>query len=157
MNGVMQWAAVICLSALVCGMLELLVPDGNMEKMVRLVLGAVLLLAVLSPLTGTLGKLDLHAIGQNIETTDTASLTETVNQQIVQTAQENVQAVAQEILEENETFPQKIQVMMDTSQDDSISITKLIVTLDKEDNNRKDEARRLLEEKMELPVEVTAD
>ena len=50
MGAVREWSAAICLVALAAALLQGLVPNGSMERMVKLVLGAFVLCAMAMPL-----------------------------------------------------------------------------------------------------------
>lgn len=39
MNGIKEWSAILCLAALASCMLEMIIPSGRMEKIMRFVLG----------------------------------------------------------------------------------------------------------------------
>lgn len=158
MNGVIQWATVVCLAAVVGAMVELVTPSGRMEKMVRFVLGAFMICAIITPLTGTAFKItfDFSATSsQNQEAMD--SFQQQLDQQTLQVAAGNIKALAQEALQEEGITPQKIEVFMDTSDKDSISITNLMVSLDQSEEGSRVKARQILESKLGLPTEVTID
>lgn len=48
MNGIKEWSAILCLAALASCMLEMIIPSGRMEKIMRFVLGGFLLCAMIS-------------------------------------------------------------------------------------------------------------
>ena len=56
MNGIKEWSAILCLAALASCMLEMIIPSGRMEKIMRFVLGGFLLCAMISPIS----NLDFH-------------------------------------------------------------------------------------------------
>ncbi|MCI9272820.1 MAG: stage III sporulation protein AF [Clostridiales bacterium] len=158
MNSVIQWATVVCLAAVVGAMVELVTPSGRMEKMVRFVLGAFMICAIITPLTGTAFKITFDfsdSSPQNQERIE--SFEEQLDRQTLQVAANNIKALAQEALAEEGITPQKIEVFMDTSDKNSISITNLAVSLDQSQEASRVKARQILESKLGLVTEVTID
>lgn len=158
MSGIYEWATVVCLAALTGALVELLTPSGKMEKMVRFVLGAFMICAILTPLTGTAAKItfDLSGNPASIQQ-DPAVFQKKLDAQIGEAASQNVRDLAVEYLEQEGIRTQKIEVLMDTSGKDSISINKLIVHLGTEQSIGKSKAKQVLEEKLGLPVEVESE
>ena len=158
MHSVIQWATVVCLAAVVGAMVELVTPSGRMEKMVRFVLGAFMICAIITPLTGTAFKITFDfsdSSPQNQERIE--SFEEQLDRQTLQVAANNIKALAQEALAEEGITPQKIEVFMDTSDKNSISITNLAVSLDQSQEASRVKARQILESKLGLVTEVTID
>ena len=87
MNAVYQWATVVCLAAIVGAMIELITPIGRMEKMVRFVLGAFMICAMIAPFTSTAIKITFDLPTENsIRQEDTSSFQQGLDQQILTVA-----------------------------------------------------------------------
>ena len=50
MTAIKQWSTVICFAAIALSIMDMLIPNEKMEKIIRLVLGCFLLLAIITPL-----------------------------------------------------------------------------------------------------------
>lgn len=60
MTAVSSWAIVICIAAVICGVLELLAPSSKMNGILRFVFGGFMLCAIIVPLSEL--DLDLSTI-----------------------------------------------------------------------------------------------
>ena len=152
MNGIKEWSAILCLAALVSCMLEMILPSGRMEKIMRFVLGGFLLCAMISPIS----KLDFRFPGLEIsDSSQVQSFSAHFEQQMVDAARDNVEGLVGQKLQEAKIPYKKIEAVMDTSGADSIGISKLIVTT----NNPEDKIRiqRYLEENLQIQTEVTVE
>jgi hypothetical protein len=156
MNGIREWTTVICLAALVAAMLQSLVPNGSMERMAKFVIGAFVICALISPLSRIIPK-----IGLSLRGTDTVSestrLQSTVEQQVRTATQESITNLVAAELSGIQMKCKNVTVDMDTNDDGSISITKVIVVLDKENAADCQRAAAYLEKELGLKMEVTAD
>lgn len=154
MNAIREWTTIICLAALASAMVELLTPNGRMERMVRFVLGAFLICAVLTPLLGTASKLTFDLRLNQVEAADNSAFQKKLDAQVAAAVTGNLKELTQEILQKEGVEAQKIEIFMDTGQDGSILINKMTVQLDKKDENRQVSTRKRLEEELGLPIEV---
>ena len=155
MNAVYQWATVVCLAAIVGAMIELITPIGRMEKMVRFVLGAFMICAMIAPFTSTAIKITFDLPTENsIRQEDTSSFQQGLDQQILTVAADNIRALAVEELGKEQIVPQKIEVNMDTSDKESISIINVVVYLEEDQKETQRKARQVLEDGLGLPVEI---
>lgn len=155
MNAVYQWATVVCLSAIVGAMIELITPIGRMEKMVRFVLGAFMICAMIAPFTSTAIKITFDLPTEHtIQQENTAIFQQELDRQILNVAADNIRALAVEELGKDQIVPQKIEVNMDTSDKENISITNVVVYLEEDQKENQRKARQALEEGLGLPVEI---
>ena len=152
MNGIKEWSAILCLAALASCMLEMIIPSGRMEKIMRFVLGGFLLCAIISPIS----NLDFHF--PDLEVSDSSqaqSFSVHFEQQVVDAARDNVEGLVGQKLREAQIPYKKVEAVMDTSSSDSIGISKLIVTTD----NPEDKIRiqKYLEEHLQIQTEVAVE
>ncbi len=156
MNAVQKWAAVVCLAALAGAVVEFLIPPGKLEQTVRFVLGAFLLCALLNPLlTAANGiRLDLQ---QNTELSDQQStdFSQQVEEQMEQAMKRQLEELVRQTLEEGSLSANEIEIFMDTDDQGRILITRLTVHVSQELTAGK--TKRLLEEKLGIPIEIVID
>lgn len=157
MSTIQQWATVICLAALVGTMVEILTPIGSMEKMVRFVLGAFMLCAIITPLVGTAQKINYSIQQPDVNTSSITVFQNQLDGQLNSVASEKIKALAAEILQKESINAQKIDVFMDTSQNNSISIIKVTVYLNAKDVYKKERAKQLLEDNLGLSTEIITE
>ncbi len=65
MQGISSWIGVICFSSIACSMLEFMISNGKMEKMIRLIFGAFMIISILNPLITTVLNIDLKIDNKN--------------------------------------------------------------------------------------------
>ena len=156
MNGIREWTTVICLAAVAAAMLQSLVPNGSMERMAKFVIGAFVICALISPLSKALPQIGavLKDSGPAKEST---RLQSTVEEQTRSAAKASITNLVAAELSSIQMKCKNVDVVMDTNEDGSISITKVIVVLDKENAAGRQKAAAWLEKELGLKMEVTAD
>lgn len=151
MNAVREWSTIICLAAIVCTMLELMCPDGKTEKMVRFVLAAFLICAMISPLTGTISKISFDLNKDSVQANNSA-FKKKVSETTISVASDNIKSLATQELEQHDISSKKIDVFMDTNENGSISMIKMKVYL-KERQSHQD-VKKILEDKLGIETEI---
>ncbi len=154
LNAVKAWITTICITSVVCTIIEILFPKGNMEKIFRVVLGIFMLSAVVVPLKNSLSRINFSAKMPEISVKEKSKLKETINDQSKSIVQKNLKATIKEILKAKSVKPEKINIIMDTSKDNCISIKNVEVFLARGDKLKKDAVKNELEKRLELKVDV---
>ncbi|HHZ05690.1 MAG TPA: hypothetical protein GX401_02705 [Clostridiales bacterium] len=130
MDNVAQWATVICIAAVVCMLFELLSPNGNMEKIMRFVLGLFMLCAIVIPLTQMVFNINIDLSQIDSNSINQSEVIDKVNSQSVDIGKETVISLVKQCLAEQNAEAKKIEVSMDKKEDNSISIVLVTVYLD---------------------------
>ncbi|TGJ76082.1 stage III sporulation protein AF [Caproiciproducens galactitolivorans] len=156
MNAVREWSAAICLTALVATFLQSLVPGGSMERMVRFVLGAFMICAIIVPLAKTAPQIGTWF---QVDTPSRSSspFVGTVDRQISEAAQESIQNLVITECRNIGVKCKNVRVFMDTNEDGSISINKVVVILAKGYRSDCEKASAHLQKVLGLKTEVIAD
>lgn len=158
MSGIQQWAAVICLAALIAAMAQGLIPAGSMERMGKFVVGAFIICVMIAPISKIIPE-----ISTSLQSTDTNSevqetqLESTVNSQIIEESQKSITNLVTAELSRIQIKCKNVQVVMDTNENNSISINKVIVKLDKRDVADVKMVSDYLEKELGLKTEVVSD
>lgn len=124
MKIITQWSTLICLSSTVCVILELIMPSGKMEKVLKVVLGLFIVVSLILPISNGIPKFNLRLKTEKINKKYTDSFVESLNKQFETLAQNNLKSVIEETLKEIGIKNEKIEIFMDTNQDNCISISK---------------------------------
>lgn len=127
MDGVVQWAAVICTAAVVCTLTEFLTPKGNMEKIVQYILGVFMLCAIVVPVAQTVFNFDLSFEKSQQDITQASSMADTAEQQTVSLGKTQIENMIISTLSGINVVPDKIVIDTDKTDDGSISI--ILVTV----------------------------
>lgn len=157
MSGVREWASVICMAALAASLLQYLLPGGSMERVARMVLGAFVICSVLIPLQKTLPQLspDLSQAASGVRQNE--EFRDTVDAQVQEAARGGIETIVRGELYKLGAECENVAVMMDTNEDGSISIIKVVVNLGRADAGRAGEVKAVLEKVLGLETEVAAD
>lgn len=156
MNGIREWTTVICLAAVSAAMLQSLVPNGSMERMAKFVIGAFVICALISPLSKALPQIGA-ALKDSGTVQESTRLQSTVEEQTRSAAKASITNLVAAELSSIHMKCKNVDVVMDTNESGSISITKVIVVLDKENTAGCQKAAAWLEKELGLKMEVTAD
>lgn len=130
MESVQAWAAGVCFTVTAAALLQYLSPNGAMERVMKLVLGAFVLCGVLLPILTLLPQL-ANGFDVSVDNTQVTSidLTDTVDSQIYTAAQAGVQNVVTTALVQAGITCKNVALVMDKNDDGSISISKVLVTV----------------------------
>lgn len=156
MSAVKEWSAAICIAVLAAALLQNLVPSGSMERMIRFVIGAFVICVLIQPIASIVPKIDFN-LQEPASSSTPAHLQETVNAQLSDAAQQSIRNMVTAELGRIGIKCENVSVIMDTHEDGSISINKVVVTLAKGYGASCDTAAGQLEKVTGLKMEVTAD
>ena len=157
MDGIREWTTVLCITAVIAVMFELLSPSGKMEKMMRFALGAFLICALLVPLTGTATQISIDFSTGEVTQPELSEFQNRVDAQTEQAITTNLQTLALQALAEEGITPQKMDVRMDRLEDDSISITEIVLYLESKDQYCAGSAKQILESELGISTEVVVN
>lgn len=118
MTAISSWAIVICIAAVICGVLELLSPSSRMNGILRFVFGGFMLCAIIIPLSEI--DLDLSTIPP-IEDMG-SSTAEAANEQSVEYLKKSIADLVEKKLAEIPAEAEEISVDMDIDGDNCINM-----------------------------------
>lgn len=154
MNGIKSWAMIICFVSVICTIVEMMVPSGKMEKMFKLIIGIFMLCSILIPLKNTISNISFDVKKSKNFIKDESKLKDIIDNQTETTAKENIKSIIKNFLDAKDIKPEKINIIMDTKQDNCISIKKIEVFLVRGDESKKDMIKKELEQKLEIKTDV---
>lgn len=159
MNAVREWTAAICLAALVAALVQGLVPSGAMERMAKFVIGAFVLCILILPLSKVVPqwKQSFAASARQPAASNNSRLETTVGRQYEDAARQSITNLVAAELKPMNINCKNVQVNMDTNSNGSISITKVVVNLDRKNSADCQRAKTLLEKDLGLNVEVVCN
>lgn len=118
MTAVSSWAIVICIAAVICGVLELLSPSSKMNGILRFVFGGFMLCAIIVPLSEL--DLDLSTIPP-IEDISSSTI-ESTNEQSVEYVKNSIVELVKSKLAEIPAEAEEISIDMDIDEDNCINM-----------------------------------
>lgn len=131
MGGFQSWAVSVCFTVIAASVLQYISPNGAMERVMKLVLSAFVLYGILMPIIGLVSQLEnsFNTYIDAEQTMQTVDLSNTVNKQIYTAASSGIQNIVTVELAKKSIKCENVEVIMDTNEDNSISITKVLVTV----------------------------
>jgi hypothetical protein len=152
-----SWAVGICLVAVASAMLQFLLPSGSTAKLVRLVMGALVLCVLIAPLKEVVPEVSEKLDHASSQKTPDSTLSKAVDDQYVEAAKSSIVGLVKSELKKKSLSCTDVSVLMDNSEDGSIHITKVIVTLPISESASKEEIREFLAKSLGLETEVKTD
>lgn len=156
MSQVQQWAGALCILILISAIIQYIIPSGVMERSMRLVLGGFVVLGLILPITDLVKNADWDiSIPENPAVEE--ACTEQANERILALAQNNVEALIAETLQEMHIHAKKIAVKMDSDEDNCIVIEKAWIVLELSDAERLAETEEKIWSVLGIRAEVVLD
>lgn len=153
MGAIRSWALIICFASIACTMLEIITPNGKMEKMMKLVLGVFMICAIITPLVTTFRNIDINFKTNNYED-DLEEYKNKFDTKMNEIAIDKIKDLTLNELNLINIKPRKIDVFMDMKDKDCISIKEITVTLDKKNLNKQEEVKKVIEEKLGIKTNI---
>lgn len=128
MSAVQQWASALCVLVLISAIIQYVIPNGIMERSMKLVLGGFVILGLILPIID-LVRSEEWDFQMKEDTSITEHYLETTNNQIITIAQHNIEQLIAETLCEMNINAKNIMVKMDISEDNCIMIEKAVLVI----------------------------
>lgn len=153
MDAVKSWAAMLCVVAVGCALVQMLAPRDGMGKIMKLIIAAFFLCCMVSPLLSikSLNGLNLDLLPDEISAD---MLQERVNEQLKQQMAAAVEKVADKTLKNYGISAEKVIVKTDTSEEGGIYIRQVILYLNSQNIQKALTARQVMEQQLGVDVSV---
>ena len=132
MDGLSAWALSVSICAVIACIVEMMTADTKLEKTVRFVLGAFMLCAIIVPV----GDMVSEFSGVNFDSKMSYNISEDFNEQKISMLKNEISQLVQTTLSSEQIYPQKVEVNMDISEDNCISMVSVTIMLDKKDKEK---------------------
>lgn len=156
MNSVRVWSASICMVALAASILQSLVPNGSMERMLKFIIGAFVICTLIQPLSRVIPEMKIN-LEESKKQSVYSQLADTVEKQYSEAAEESIRNLVAAELNKLDIRCKNVTVNMDRNENGSISINRVIVILAKGYDDDCQRAKNHLEKTLGIKMEVTAD
>ncbi len=153
MNAVREWAIVVSFAFVISAVLEMITPSAKLEKIINLVLNIFILCMVIFPLKSTADDIKFNLSLSKYQSENT-ELKEKVKEQTENLAKSKIEDKIRNIAKNKNIYIKKINIFMDTNEDNCISINKINVYLDKQYAEKGSELERLFSVELGIPIEV---
>lgn len=153
MGSVTAWAAMLCTAAIGCTVMQILSPKKGMGEIFKLIVAAFFLCCMVSPLLSMKNILSLDWQTTRQEVT-AEELDARVRKQFESQVATALSRTANDLLEPYHIPVAKIEAKMDTDEQGSIYITKVVLYLPKKYRSQAALAKQVLENGLGTDVEV---
>ncbi len=145
---------VICCAAVLCSIFEVICPNGKMEKVIQMVLGLFMVSSILISIQSITCKLHFDSLSHKPANYKDCKFKEAVNEQLRGRISQKMKEIVLKILKENEIEAKKVDIIMDTKEDNCISIKNIGVILNRGDVEKKHFVKKVLEERLDITTHV---
>lgn len=156
MEKIQTWGTALCGAAVAWSALQLLAPRSTMGKLLDMIGGLLFLVCVLSPLTQwrtTDGE--MFPFTSSAAAAEETALQEQLCRRLEPAVQQAVEEQGGQALAAYGLAAEKMEAVMDIGEDGGIYITKIAVTLTREQGIRRTAVAQILRERFDVEVEVT--
>ena len=159
MDNVRQWAFGICAASIACALAQMLLPSSSLQKTFQMTCSVFFLSCLLSPVLFAPWTIDsAQLVDFQSQVTEKAEhLEETLREDTIYLAEENLKNRLEEILLEQEIIARKISVQAHDVGDGRISITECEIQLEEKDADRCTLLQTYLQERLEMEVKVICE
>ena len=152
MNEIKQWAVNVCVTLAATGIFSMLIPHGNMEKVMKFAVSVFFLSCLLFPFFTGLPELQWNA--QESTGVPYENIQETMNRQFLELSRKRIEQIVGQILAAEGIQPEKITADIHISEDNSVSINKVTVTLNGTSRLTADRMRSIIKEQTGIETET---
>lgn len=153
MEGLQYIGISICITAIVTSIFSMLVPDNHLDKVLKFAISLFFLTGIISPFANN--KLNFRIEMEDIiDAPSSHELSASMENQFVTIASRNIEAQAEKILNKNNIFPKKIEIFINITEDDSISINKMMVYIKKDSGENQQTIKTLIKDEMGITPQI---
>lgn len=153
MENFRQWAVAVCTAAVVCSVVQFLFPATGVGRQGRLVVSALFLCVVLSPLAGDISAVKLPDFTAE-DALNSADLTARMRGQIATQVNDTLLAMVNQSLDGYGWSAKKVVADMDIAEDGSIRMGQITVYVDEDTAVRAAAVRQVAEKRLGTEVTV---
>lgn len=157
MNTVREWSALLCVTTLICTLIEFLIPPGKIEKTINMVLGTFIVCAIIVPVSVLKNNLNssFENIFSNISVFPQEEITKKdLSIQVSKETKNNIETVITRYLKNIKIIPQEVEILMDINKDNCIVINKCKIYISKNYENSKNLIISSIEKDLNIKTEV---
>lgn len=153
MEEITQWANAVCAVAVVCSIIELVAPKGEINKMINFILGLFLVVSVLFPVANSL-KLDNFRIDKMENYSQNFTFQKDTDNLTIQVGKSAIEKLIANALDQQNINYKKIIVNMDSSTGNSIDIIRAEIYVDKSYRNNLIQVQDIVEKSIGIKPSV---
>ena len=154
MKDIATVAAVICVCSLAVSLISSISPQGNMRRVINLVIGAFMLCCMIFPIKTAVNgyelNIDTTPISDNLQNT----AYDAYNNAILSETKNNLESFMYAYLVQRGITPKEITINLEVNENGGIYIGSLCIYISIQDSEKSDEIKHLVREKFEVIPEI---
>lgn len=156
MNSINSWCAMLCSLIVASAAFEFLIPPGKISKSVNVVLGSLVILLLMTPFTfkSKMKKIDLEKLEEKNISKKLSSISNVSEQQTMDIAKKNVEAIIRGVLKDNNIIFKKIEIFMDRNQDNCILMIRCKIYVPQNEQDSEEKIKKEIENKLNIKTQV---
>lgn len=155
MSLVKGWSSIICITALLGSLVEIIIPPGHMERIARFIFGAFMICTIIISFSKTLKSAPLKLDFDTKTSKISKDMSEEIQGQFKKLSSKEIEGIIADILIKNDIKYKKIDVIMDMNEDLSISIIRISLILSKDNLTKADIAKSIIKENLGLETDIS--
>jgi hypothetical protein len=154
LNTVATVAAVICVTAIGCSFVGVLVPQGSTKKVINVVIGVFLLCTMIVPIKNAIQNFKLETTISDSAEDLTASADEAYNNAVLKETQSILESKLKSSLAQNNINPYSLEINLSATENGGIYIKSISIYILQKDEALTQNIISITEEQFEIKPEV---
>ncbi len=143
MSSVYAWCSTLCAVLVIASIVRIIAPGEKTMRILSMVIGVFVILAVVSPLVNFARNLDLSSSAEELFSLEN-DLSDNYNEEVMRETGDYLAAYVSELLKASKANPRDVQVVMGVKEDGGIYISRCRIYMDKDDYLKEKEVKELI-------------
>ena len=153
MDNLFNWATVICICAFVCMIVEILAPNGSMDKILKFVLAVFILCCTIIPLKSLATGINEQLDSININKSAYDEFSNDIEKTGQNITEQGIVQVVKQLLNVQDVITDDVEIITHR-EDKNIVITEIVVTVDKKYKEEVYKIKSSLEKSLNLKTRI---
>ena len=158
MEGIRSWGVSVCVVSLICALVQMILPNDSVGKMVKILLAVLFLCCFISPIANLKGNMSLNIPknnNQELSLNNSKKLTERTDRQLKLQIQKQLAEIVGKVITEYNVKAKNILIIMDTDGNNRISINQINVVLYEKDKEKGEAIAGKIYEQLKTKVDIS--
>ena len=154
MSGLSVAVVTACAVSLLGAIVSCFVTDGGTKKIISLVLGAFMMCALIVPVSKAVSEFSVNTDSHPSYESISATADEAYQKQLVSATRTKLKETLTAILNQNNIYPQKVEVILAFADESSIIISQVSIYISNSDISKTAQISRLTEESFQITPDI---
>ncbi len=155
MSTIKAIAMTICVCGITCSLLGIISPTKKTKKILNLVIGLFIICSIIIPIKSAINSFNINIADIDTVEEITNNVDDSYNEKVIWQTSENLEAALKALLNNNNYYPDKIKIHLETTNENSIYIKQIDIYMDKTDNTI--DIKRLTKENFQVTPNIITE